>query len=169
MKWLVCLMVIVLIGCATSSLRVTVKPNTEFGRNSAITIRPMGLDWLDAGPAFADALTAAGFNVISAAVASHKEEYKGRVNPGYDGRKLYLSKERVAGYKSKYLLQYGYSSGEADATSYQSLNKFWGDVVDLTTGEIVVFMRYKSGHIGRSPSSVVDEFIEKMIEALPNP
>ena len=153
---------LILIGCG--SVKVMVKPNTNFSGNSTITISA-ARDPIAVQGKLEHLFLSRGYEVVSEIVARDRIKYQDNIenkitSPNQtipEKSSAEASLERVKEFKSAYVLKFKYSAYWD--VFYYSFEEFSASIVDLSTGEIVTTVLFSGD---RSVDSVLEELVEKI-------
>ena len=163
-------LIILLSGCGT--VNVALKPNTEFSKNSTITIIVNGHDRIGVQGSLEHLFLERGFEVVSEAVARRELKFQSES----DSALLAQSGQSKAGVisksssnqvlssvktvKSVYILRTSYNAYYD--VFYWAFTSFNATVVDLSTGKVVGSVRFSGD---RSVGSVLEDFANKISAA----
>ena len=159
--WLTILVFLLLLsGCATE-VELVIKPQAALTLKSSITVLPWEGDIYGTKEKIEHLLLAKGFNLISSKVALEKE-IKAKSLPGENNPAKEKSRtERYKGreLKSEYSLHFKHT---------KTFLKFFGSVIRVSDGEIVVSADYRPSKFkhSKTPELILEEFVTKLASAI---
>jgi len=163
-------LIVLLTGCGT--VNFALKPNTEFNKNSTITIIVNGNDRIGVQGSLEHLFLERGFEVVSEAVARRELKLESESDStvlaqGGQSKASVISKNtsnqvlsNVKTVKSAYILRTSYNAYYD--VFYWAFTSFNATVVDLSSGKVVGSVNFSGD---RSVDSVLEDFANKIASA----
>jgi hypothetical protein len=155
--FLISLLGTLLISCG--SVRVYVKPNTEFSRQMSLTLTGSDNDKAGLIGELQFALTSNGFNVVSESVARNGINLSQEGQLDSDSFDLNSNLYKSLELKSVYALNSRYNLGINPLTYSITISSFQAELVDLYTGEVVISLSFRGN---RTPQAVAKRVVEEL-------